>query len=170
MKWKKEVISLLENELQKDEIWKDIFIESQKRNNSIHLAVFAEPFLSLILNGKKTIESRFSKNNISPFNKINRGDLVVLKKSGGNITGVFQSGKILNQRNLNSNLLNDLESKYGEKICSGIDPDFWKDRKDKNYATLIWVNKFKSISPFRINKKDRRGWVVLNEKKESILF
>lgn len=40
--------------------------ELQKHN--LHLGIFTEPRLTYMLEGKKTIESRFSKNKILPFN------------------------------------------------------------------------------------------------------
>src|SRR5260370_23796787 len=49
----------------------------------IHIAVMVEPFLSYILDGTKTIESRFSKNLIPPYRRITPGDLVFLNASPG---------------------------------------------------------------------------------------
>lgn len=54
----------------------------------LHLAIFQEPYLGLILAGKKTIESRFSVNRIAPYEAAERDDLVLLKRSSGPITGL----------------------------------------------------------------------------------
>jgi len=54
----------------------------------IHLAVLVEPYLSLILDGKKTIESRFSINRHAPFEQVQRGDVLILKRSSGPIEGL----------------------------------------------------------------------------------
>ena len=35
--------------------------------NNVHVAIVNEPFLGYIKNGKKTIESRFTKNKIAPY-------------------------------------------------------------------------------------------------------
>src|SRR5882757_5711201 len=56
--------------------------------NGIHLAVFVEPYLSFVLEGKKTVESRFSVNRHAPYEQVRSGDLIVLKKSSGPICGV----------------------------------------------------------------------------------
>ena len=49
----------------------------------VHLGVFVEPYLTFLLQGKKTIESRFSINKHAPFEQVQDGDILVLKKSSG---------------------------------------------------------------------------------------
>src|SRR5688572_10035738 len=51
----------------------------------IHLAVFIEPYLEFVLDGTKTVESRFSINRCVPFERANEGDIVLLKRSGGSV-------------------------------------------------------------------------------------
>ena len=60
----------------------------------IHIAIMVEPYLSYILNGRKTIESRISQKKSSPFKKVERKDIVILKKSGGDIEAVFEAGEV----------------------------------------------------------------------------
>ncbi len=43
-----------------------------------HLAIFTQPWLDLILEGKKTIDSRFTKVLFAPYGKIDVGDLVYM--------------------------------------------------------------------------------------------
>ena len=50
------------------------------QNTKCHLGVFTEPYLTYMLDGKKTIESRFSKNKILPYNQISKDDIVIVKK------------------------------------------------------------------------------------------
>ncbi|KKQ35404.1 MAG: hypothetical protein US51_C0006G0001, partial [Microgenomates group bacterium GW2011_GWA2_37_6] len=52
-----------------------------------HLAIFKGDGAEKILTGKKTIESRFSKNKIAPYGVVSAGDLVYMKLSGGAIIG-----------------------------------------------------------------------------------
>ena len=42
-------------------------IYQELENANLHLGVFAEPWLSYMLDGRKTIESRFGKNRIAPY-------------------------------------------------------------------------------------------------------
>ena len=59
------------------------------KNKRLHLGIFSEPYLTYMLEGNKTIESRFSKNKIAPYKKISKEDIVLLKKSSGKIVGYF---------------------------------------------------------------------------------
>ena len=54
----------------------------------IHLAIFTEPFLSMVLSGEKTIESRFSRNRCAPYGEINDGDIILLKGVARPICGI----------------------------------------------------------------------------------
>lgn len=40
------------------------------KSTNIHLGIFSEPYLTYMLEGKKTVESRLSKNKIAPYNQI----------------------------------------------------------------------------------------------------
>ncbi len=163
MKWSEIIIERLKNELIADTEFSDIYekLESPRLNIRIHLAIFNEPFLSFLFNGQKTIESRFSKNNISPHGAVKAGDIVVLKKTGGDIKGILQVGRVIFSGPMNELTFDELKEKYSEGICSYIDPDFWETRSNANYATLFTVARLKRLSPFSIEKKDRRGWVNL---------
>ncbi|MDR1559203.1 MAG: hypothetical protein LBS84_05800 [Clostridiales bacterium] len=70
-----------------DKLTRDDFIRA-------HLAVLVESNLSLLLNGGKTIESRFSLRKIALFHQVSKGDVILLKKSGGAVTGVFEALEI----------------------------------------------------------------------------
>ncbi len=57
------------------------------RERGLHIAIMREPFLSYILTGKKTVESRFSINRIAPYQKVGPGDIILMKS--GPIIGCF---------------------------------------------------------------------------------
>ncbi|RBP05022.1 hypothetical protein DFR50_1376 [Roseiarcus fermentans] len=55
-----------------DHVWLT-YLSNATRPSSrvgIHLAIFAEPFLSMVLSGEKTIESRFRRNRCAPYGEI----------------------------------------------------------------------------------------------------
>ena len=171
MKWKNVLIKQLKNELSKDSNWAPIVKKMlDDREIGIHLAIFNEPFLSLIFTGQKKIESRFSINMISPFRKVSKGDLIVLKESGGLISGVFIAGEVMYFSNLDELGFKNLNEKYGNLICSNYDKEFWKKRENARYVTLIEVKKVKKLIPFASEKSDRLGWSVLQEGENINLF
>lgn len=124
--------------------------------NAVHVAVMREPFLSLLLDGVKTIESRFSRNRISPFHQVAPGDIVVMK--AGPICGAFQVGWV-KYFDLHETDVATIAKVYGPEI--GGDDTFWQQQADKRYATLIQVTRVRRLTPIRISKADRRGWLSL---------
>lgn len=128
----------------------------------IHLAIFVEPYLKYIIEGKKTVESRFSVNRIAPFKRIFQGDLVLLKKSGGPVIG-FCLVKNVWFYQLNPSTWNEIKNNFESALCVQ-DPRFWESKKHALYATLIELGEFNLFSPIKFQKQDRRGWVVLKPK------
>lgn len=122
----------------------------------IHLAVMVEPFLTYILDGRKTIESRFSKNLIAPYRRIAPGDLVFLK--AGPVVAAFRASSVECVA-LDDAVRMRLRTNYSHEICA--DDAFWDERDDRNYATLIGIDGVERLTPVQVPKHDRRGWLVL---------
>jgi hypothetical protein len=112
-------------------------LKEGKPTCGIHLAVLVEPYLSLILEGKKTIESRFSVNRHAPFEQVGKGDIIILKKSSGPIVGIC---------------------KVADAWFYRLDPDSWPDID----ASLMRIEGTVRVPSFDIDKLDPRGWVVLH--------
>ena len=129
MNWKQNLINFIDKELNKSGL--------NGPSLGIHLAVFKEPFLSLVLSGKKKVESRFSIKKSSPYEKIKKGDVVILKESGGLVVGFFISGKVKFFNNLNTNTMKEIENTYSELACFGFDKNFWKTKSKTKYTSLI---------------------------------
>lgn len=162
MKWKGKLIDSIYETLKEDSLWggtaERILTDP---HIGIHLAVFNEPFLALIYKGEKKIESRFSINQISPFNKIVKGDIVIMKSSGGPISGIFLAGEVYFFSNFSKEKAKEIEKKYGKSICTHYDPNFWASRTSMKYASLIKIEKLKALTPFKIEKKDRLAWSTI---------
>ncbi len=135
-----------------------------KTKNSKHLAIFTGPFLDLVLEGKKTIESRFSKVRCAPYGVVKEGDIVLMKKPGGLVIGEFTVSRVETFNNLNETSLREMAEKYGKDLCADADKDFWERRRDSRYATFLYVSKpIKYDKPFPFPKRDKRGWVVIEQ-------
>ena len=127
-----------------------------------HLAIFKGNGGELILLGKKTIESRFSRRANSPFLKVSAGDLVYIKPSGKDPIGQFKVEKVIFYDGLNEDDIEEIRLKYNGNIVAG--GDYWKKILGSKYGTLIFIgNSSRYITaPIKIAKKDLRGWVVLD--------
>lgn len=166
MKWKDKVFEEVLKSLKKNEDWIDIKnkLKSGRNDFGVHVGIFAEPYLTLITQSKKTIESRFSVNKISPYGKIFKGDIVLVKKTGGPIVGMFVAGEVLFYPKLNNTKLKEIEDNFGEQICTYVNPNFWTNRAASKFATLISIDRFIEIKPFTVNKSDRMAWSIVQNR------
>lgn len=128
------------------------------KDKKCHLGIFAEPYLTFMLEGKKTIESRFSQKRIAPFNQITKDDIVFIKKSSGNVLGYLTIKEIL-FFDLNITSIDSIKEKYSRELC--VDESFWNQKRDSKYATLIIIDEIFKLEPFKINKKGMQTWIVL---------
>ena len=146
-----EIFNNLEKQLPISEI-------NELRNKTIHLGIFSEPYLTYMLEGKKTIESRFSKNKNIPYNQITKNDIVIIKKSSGDVLGYFTIKDVL-FFDLNTISIEEIKSKYNKQLC--VDETFWISKRNSNYATLIIIDNLLKLNPFHINKKGMQTWIKL---------
>lgn len=124
----------------------------------VHLAVFVEPFLGAILDGRKTIESRFALHRCAPYHQIESGDVILLKRSGGPVVGVARAGRP-DYFQLGPGDLDQIRLEHAKELFA-VDDEFWSSRADKRYATLIGLEDTARIDDMRVEKRDRRGWVA----------
>lgn len=127
--------------------------------HNLHLGIFSPTYLISILNGEKTIESRFSKNRILPYNKIKKDDIVIMKKSSGDIIAYFTIKEVL-FFDLKVHSVEKIKKQYNAQLC--VDDAFWEAKKNSNYATLIFIDKVVKLKPFHIAKKGMQTWLKLN--------
>ncbi len=130
------------------------FLESK----NMHLGIFTEPYLTYMLDGKKTIESRFSKNKIAPYEKIELGDIVLVKKSGGKVLAFFTIKEIL-FFDLEETPISEIRKKYEKELC--VEEAFWKQKEKSRYGTLIRIDQIERLKPFSISKKGMQTWIKL---------
>ena len=130
-----------------------------------HLAILTPGWIDLILDGKKTIESRFTKVRCAPFRKVHEGDSVYLKESGGLVKGMFRVAEVETFENLNRSGIQAIYERCGQAIfyqafTRFFPPEKWLTAK---HATLIHVSDPIAFDdPFPFPKRDPRAWVVLD--------
>lgn len=157
--------------LRDDPKWSDLANTLTARavpDRSVHLAVFVDPFLEYILSGKKTVESRFSAVRFPPYGRVARGDIVLLKESGGPVVGICEVGAAWFYR-LNADSWKTIRREFAVAICAE-DPGFWQSREQAEFATLMYVSRTKRLPPVAWPKRDRRGWVVVRDGRTAQLF
>jgi hypothetical protein len=133
----------------------------------VHLAVFIEPYLTAVLEGRKTMESRFGVTRQPPYACIDPGDIILLKRSGGAVVGLAEAGEARSYV-LSPEVLDSLRDQYSQALLA-CSEEFWEARKDKNYATLIELRATTEVEEVSIPKRDRRGWVSYGRARQTVL-
>jgi hypothetical protein len=110
------------------------------------------------LDGKKTIESRFSVNRHAPFEQVQKGDVIILKRSSGPIVGMCKVADAWFYH-LDPDSWSEIE-RYASALCMD-DSSFWKEKRGASYASLMRIESTVKLPHFEIEKLDPRGWVVL---------
>lgn len=157
--WGARAVEHLRRELRYDQRWAKTLTPNGGPPRTFHLAVFVEPFLAHVLEGRKSIESRFSTRQCAPFRRVSVGDIVLLKEASGPVRGVCEISKTW-FFDLDSMPLSEVRERFAEDICA-TDDEFWRARETADYATLLKLRSVREVSPLRCPKRDRRGWVVL---------
>ncbi len=124
-----------------------------------HLAVMTGQYLDRLLDGTKTIESRFTRHRIAPFQQVVSGDVIFFKQAAGPITAAGLAGTV-QDLDLGIVPLWQLADQYSAAIAP-VDASFWADRAAARYATLVTMLDVVRTEPVPVQKRDRRGWVVL---------
>ena len=152
-----DILAELQDACNRDSAWMELAGLLLDDSINVHLAIMIEPFLEYLLTGRKVIESRFSRNAITPFGSVKANDLVFLK--AGPVVGCFRVASaefvILYEGELQR-----VRERYAEQICAETD-EFWDARAEKRYATLISVAQVWRLPPVKVPKRDMRGWVVV---------
>src|SRR5262245_47413173 len=148
--------------VQGDPFWESYLTQLVSQRYSpfaLHLAILVEPYLQFILDARKTVESRFSARRRAPYESVRRGDVVLLKRSGGPLLGISQIADVWFYR-LDPKSWKTIRAEFTAALCAQ-DPDFWKQRRHASFATLMRLQHVRSITPITCAKRDRRGWVIL---------
>jgi len=148
-----------------------------------HVAIMKKSWglIPKIISGEKTIESRWYKSKIAPWDRINVGDVVYFKNSGENITVKATVSKVqqfdlkaLAENSLfalaktKQEIVEDIYNKYGKDI--GLEvlnrEELINTNLNKNYCILVFLKSPKKINPFRINKTGfgcSCAWITIND-------
>ena len=122
-----------------------------------HVAVMDNKTINNILNHIKTVESRFSKYQISPYENIYVDDIVLMKEQSANIIGYFRVQDVLHFEFNKADDFIEIKNKYKDKIVAS--EAYWKSKETAKYGTLIVIKEAGCTTPFRFNRKNRLGWI-----------
>ncbi len=114
-----------------------------------------------ILNGIKTIESRWYVNKTAPWNQIFAGDVIYFKEAGCPVTAKATVTSVIQYAYLDDVIKEEIVTKYGKHIAPNTSKHAWdlwlNAQKKKKYCILIFLSSVEKIVPFDI---DKRGYGV----------
>lgn len=128
----------------------------------IHVAVLLRPYLDLILQGKKTVECRLTKDARDPFENIEAGERIYFKLSAGPYAATAVVEHVLFESNLTVRRVNEIRRDYNDLICG--EPAYWNWKRHAKYCTLIWLN---DVTPIdngpQIRPLQGVAWLTMEE-------
>jgi len=133
-----------------------------------HLAIVSEPYLTRILTGEKSIESRFSKVTSLPYGGVLPNDVLLLKETSGPLRAIAVVSFVSTHGPLSPGQAHELMQRHQERLC--LDSEFVAAKRNSRYATLMHLDGVFPVPAVRISKRDRRPWVVLNALAQRELF
>ena len=129
---------------------------------TFHIAILHEPYLSRILNGEKTIESRWLKRRVAPYDHIRVGDIIYFKQASGPIVATAHAAEVWQFADLTPQQVDAILEQFGDELQ--LDPDFADRARDQRYAVLIRLADVQQLSePLFFRQRGRSGWVVLDQ-------
>ncbi|MDO8656183.1 MAG: hypothetical protein Q7K45_03015 [Nanoarchaeota archaeon] len=120
-----------------------------------HLAILDKKrkLLAKIISGEKTIESRWYKSKVTPWDRIKKGEMVYFKESGEPVSVRAKVLEVM-QFYLPRTDIPQLLHKYGKDICFE-EKDVLKLVtwcSERKYCILIRLKEVQQIEPFNIDK------------------
>ena len=135
-----------------------------------HLAVMKKSwgFTQKILDGGKTIESRWYKTRRVPWRKIKKNDTVYFKNSGESVTIKTRVSSVVEFEELTPKKVKKILNEHWKYlgIYRNEVSSFYKRVKNKRYCILIFLENPKKIKPFNINKKgfgSMASWICIED-------
>lgn len=121
-----------------------------------HVAIMDKKFgfIPKILDGQKSIESRWYMHKSCPWDQIHNGDMIYFKNSGEAVCAKAVVSKVMQFTDLKPEKIDNLLQRFGHSIglTSNQIPTFEARICKKKYAILIFLEKPEKISTFNINK------------------
>jgi ASC-1-like (ASCH) protein len=100
-----------------------------------HVAILQRPYLKLILQGKKTFESRLSRSRLAPFECVGVGDIIHFKQTSGPFVCRAMARRIHSFDQLTPRRIEALKHRFNKRVCG--DDAYWLRKARSRFATFI---------------------------------
>lgn len=144
-----------------------LFMTSPTNMKKDHVAIVNKKWhvIDNILAGKKTIESRWYKSRIAPWNRIQAGDTVYFKNSWEKVSACARVSKVLQFTLEDIGTTKHIVEEYGKAIHLQ-NRNYTEWVQGKKYCILIFLENPHTIEPFVIDKTGfgtAAAWLVVDD-------
>jgi hypothetical protein len=132
---------------------------SDRRGPVNHLVILRPPYLDLILSGDKTVESRLSRRRHPAATRCLSGDVLYLKRTGGDIEGRATVAHIDVYADLDPAALRHLAAEWAGRVAA-TEPDDWYQRikRDARHAVFLRLTRVERFHIPRQSLPRRLAW------------
>lgn len=109
----------------------------------LHVAVLMKPYLDAVLDGRKTVECRLTRQPRPPFACIEPDDRIYFKQSAGPFRATAVADHVICEGDLTRRRVREIQRDYNDLILG--DDQFWNWKRDSLYCTLIWLREVEAI-------------------------
>jgi len=132
-----------------------------------HVAILMKPYIDLLLSGRKTVESRLTRNALPPFNTVKPGERIYFKQSAAPFRAMGVAKDVVCAERLTPQDIARLKRKWNDEVCG--DDSYWQQKRESRYATFIRLADIEPID-FSPPFKPSRGpaWFVLEDEHDPL--
>lgn len=103
----------------------------------LHLAVIHPTYARLILEGRKTIESRLSRVRCIPYSHVAPSERIYFLARRADLIVTAIADQVVSLADLTPRDVSRLRRDFGGPIAA--DDAYWREKRDARYATFIWL-------------------------------
>jgi len=128
-----------------------------------HVAIVGHEAVAALLRRTKHIETRFYRQRRAPVGRVNTGDRIHFKITGGSIIGTSSVLAVREFANLSPTSLRRLRALYGASVRASA--RYWAARARCRYGVLIWLGPLHApAGPIRVPRQYGTAWIVLRRR------
>lgn len=134
--------------------------------------LFGRDYIASMLNGERTLGSKFRTNRTAPYQKLHNGDYVYLKESSGPIRGRVRVSNVHNKELSGPEEVMAFLANHSAEIGITSEAqlmDIWRHNAASRYVCYWTMESPETVRhPVFIHKSDRRAWVVDYQPSEEV--
>lgn len=124
----------------------------------LHLAIMTGRFLQMVIDGTKTVESRFYQQRRTPYCIAQPRDVVVFRQSGQQVHVAAILGETT-YLSIPETSLDSIRKTWASRIGCNTD-EFWSSKEKARWVSLLSLDFVFLIPPQKLLKRDRQAWVT----------